>query len=116
MTKSQKTIALTLLILAETLLSAQLDTISIYSSIMDTTRKAIIVLPEDYFSSNKNFPVVYLLHGWSGCYKDWASHMITMKDLADTPGTIGPMHWNIICFSFINAFTAPDKFLSTKNS
>ncbi|MCD6100234.1 MAG: esterase family protein [Candidatus Marinimicrobia bacterium] len=82
MTKSQKAIALTLLILAETLLSAQLDTISIYSSIMDTTRKAIIVLPEDYFSSNKNFPVVYLLHGWSGCYKDWASH-IDMRPLAD---------------------------------
>lgn len=82
-----KLTALTIFILHLELLPAELDTIAIYSKAMDTTRNAIVVLPDAYFSTDKSFPVVYLLHGWSGSYKDWASHM-DLRPLADKYGFI----------------------------
>ena len=55
------------------------DTVSIPSDVMQSEFKAVIVLPEIYASSpEKSWPVVYLLHGWSGKYSDW----IRKADLA----------------------------------
>lgn len=30
-----------------------------------------IVLPKDYAASARRYPVLYLLHGWNGSYKNW---------------------------------------------
>jgi S-formylglutathione hydrolase FrmB len=38
---------------------------------MHSSRNATIVLPATYTSSNNRFPVVYLLHGFSGDYTTW---------------------------------------------
>ena len=49
------------------------DTVQIASAKMKTSRKAVVVLPDSYSNSeNPKFPVVYILHGWSGKYSDWA--------------------------------------------
>lgn len=32
-----------------------------------------ILLPAGYFGSTKSYPVLYLLHGWAGDYKNWSS-------------------------------------------
>ncbi|HPD26446.1 MAG TPA: alpha/beta hydrolase-fold protein, partial [Candidatus Marinimicrobia bacterium] len=69
------------------LLSAQLDTLVIPSVAMSKSPKAVVVLPDVYHKSNDRFPVVYLLHGWSGSYRDWPTKM-DLKPLADKYGFI----------------------------
>jgi len=51
--------------------AAQVDTVSIFSNAMGKAAPAVVVLPERYRASVQSFPVVYLLHGWSGSYRDW---------------------------------------------
>ena len=64
-----------------------LDTLRIPSAAMHKTLSAVIVLPDAYQNSDRHFPVVYLLHGWSGSYKDWPAH-IDLRPLADHYGFI----------------------------
>jgi S-formylglutathione hydrolase FrmB len=43
---------------------------------------AVVVLPDDYNNSSDSFSVIYLLHGWSGSFRDWSNH-IDLRPLAD---------------------------------
>lgn len=61
-----------LLLFFSALQAASLDTIIIKSNVMQKKPKAVIVLPDAYQNSKSEFPVLYLLHGWSGAYDDWA--------------------------------------------
>lgn len=63
-------------------LAAEIDTVAIKSEAMNKELKAIVVLPDSYFGNGSKFPVVYLLHGWSGSYRDWVNH-IDLGILAD---------------------------------
>jgi S-formylglutathione hydrolase FrmB len=47
------------------------DTVTISGAKSAISAKAIIVLPDTYAKSKKKYPVVYLLHGWSGNYRNW---------------------------------------------
>jgi hypothetical protein len=49
---------------------AVVDTIQIYSQSMQKNIKSVIMTPVAY-SSVKELPVVYLLHGYSGNHLDW---------------------------------------------
>ncbi|HPC35157.1 MAG TPA: alpha/beta hydrolase family protein [Candidatus Marinimicrobia bacterium] len=69
------------------LFSTQLDTLVIPSKAMSKSPKAVVVLPDAYQKSHNRFPVVYLLHGWSGSYRDWPTKM-DLKPLADKYGFI----------------------------
>jgi len=51
--------------------AAKVDTLDIYSTAMDKTYKAAVVLPNSYAKSKANYPVVYLLHGAYGHFRDW---------------------------------------------
>lgn len=62
---------------------AAIDTVSIYSASMFKNVKCVVITPSDYKKSNNNYPVVYLLHGYSGNYRDWASKDPDMQKLAD---------------------------------
>lgn len=68
------------------LLAAKVDTVSTYSSSMAKSIKAIVITPENY-SKNQSFPVLYLLHGYSGNYRNWGTSA-EAKEIADTYGTI----------------------------
>jgi len=50
---------------------AAVDTVLIYSNAMHKNSKAVIVTPTNYSTSNKKYPVIYLLHGYSGSYNNW---------------------------------------------
>ena len=53
------------------------DTIDVPSKRMGRNIKAIIVLPGDYRDPERadmRYPVVYLLHGYDGSYRDWYNH------------------------------------------
>ncbi|WP_304516413.1 alpha/beta hydrolase [Cecembia rubra] len=58
--------------------NAQVDTIKVYSQVMDKHLKAAVVKPETYSIGEKSFPTVYLLHGGSGSFSDW--HQKVTKD------------------------------------
>ena len=45
----------------------QPDVIKYYSDVTDTTRHAMVFLPADY-SAEKQYPVLYLLHGYVGAF------------------------------------------------
>ncbi len=62
---------------------AAIDTISIYSPSMFKNVKCVVITPSDYKKSNNRYPVVYLLHGYSGNYSDWVSKGADMQKLSD---------------------------------
>lgn len=62
--------------------AAKVDTVLTHSDIMKKDIKAVVILPAEY-SKNKHYPVVYLLHGFSGNYADWITKDAAVKDLAD---------------------------------
>jgi len=69
--------------LANVIKAASVDTVNIYSNSMHKSSKCVIVLPDSYTQINKQFPVVYLLHGYSGNYSDWIKKVPSIKDYAD---------------------------------
>jgi enterochelin esterase-like enzyme len=85
------------LILGPALLFAQtgkvFDNLSVPSKILKGDRKFAIYLPPDYETSNRTYPVLYLLHGSGDNQTGWVTFgevlHITDKALAD--GTATPM-------------------------
>ena len=62
---------------------ASVDTISIYSNAMHKQSKCVVVLPDSEKNTNTRYPVVYLLHGYSGDYSDWIKKAGIIKRYAD---------------------------------
>ena len=52
-------------------IAATVDTLQITSGAMGKTWRAGVVLPQTYKKSKTSFPVLYLLHGYSGNFRDW---------------------------------------------
>ena len=50
---------------------AQVDTVSHYSQSLKKEMRYAITYPESYQNSEKDYPVVYLLHGAGGGYSNW---------------------------------------------
>jgi S-formylglutathione hydrolase FrmB len=50
-----------------------------HSKALDREMHYMIVLPADYGSSRRRYPVLYLLHGWAGDFKNW----VTLTNLVD---------------------------------
>lgn len=71
-----------LLFLSSSVFSAEVDTVSTYSASMKKNIKAVVITPDSY-DKKENFPVVYLLHGYSGSYEDWITKVPSLKEYAD---------------------------------
>jgi putative tributyrin esterase len=64
--------------------AATIDTVTISSKSMKVDLKAVIVKPDISKNSTMiHYPVLYLLHGWSGSYRDWSNH-IDLRPLVET--------------------------------
>ncbi|UII24106.1 alpha/beta hydrolase [Fulvivirga ligni] len=70
-----------------TAFAAEVDTVTTHSTSMNKDINAVVITPKSY-SKKKQFPVVYLLHGYSGNYKEWVRNVPKIKDLADQYGMI----------------------------
>jgi S-formylglutathione hydrolase FrmB len=71
--------------------AAKVDTLDIQSTSMQKIVKAAVLVPDDYQTSKKDYPVIYLLHGGQGSYRDWLSKLKDKKllpGLADQYGFI----------------------------
>lgn len=68
-------------------ISEQLSELSFNTDCLDKPEKSYVIVPSDYYKSNALFPVVYLLHGWSGDYKSWyekdGKNLEKLSDLYD---------------------------------
>ncbi|PSR54765.1 esterase [Adhaeribacter arboris] len=67
--------------------AAKVDTLEINSVAMNTKLHAGIVVPESYKKQKKTiYPVLYLLHGYSGDFRDWLTKVpdkTVLTNLAD---------------------------------
>ena len=63
--------------------AATVDTLDIYSSSMHKISRCIVILPENYTVKGEKYPVLYLLHGWSGSYTGWLTEAPQLKTHAD---------------------------------
>jgi len=81
--------------------AASVDTVQVYSAVMKKNLKTVIVTPSRY-DPGKNYPVVYLLHGYSGNHADWISKAKGFEKAADTydmiivcpDGGYGSWYWD----------------------
>ncbi len=66
----------------------QTDTVEVPTQKMNRSIKVAVVVPHQYrIYPDTKYPVVYLLHGAWGCYRDWP-HKANLDSLADTYSTI----------------------------
>lgn len=88
---------LTILLLTASLLNAQtgkvMDNLSMKSKILNMDRKYAIYLPPDYESSQRSYPVLYLLHGYGDDQTGWVQfgEVLHIADEAINNGSATPM-------------------------
>ncbi len=64
--------------------AAKVDTVSIYSASMKKNTRCVIITPDSYQkNSRNNYPVLYLLHGYSDNYSGWVTKAPNLKKSAD---------------------------------
>lgn len=63
--------AISCMVLPYTSSAAKIDSLDIASEAMHKTYKAAVVLPASYSRNKLAYPVLYLLHGGFGHYRDW---------------------------------------------
>lgn len=71
-----------LLTIAQYLFAAKVDTLVVFSKSMNKNTKTCVVTPENYNQTN-SYPVLYLLHGYSGNYSTWVEDFPQIFEFAD---------------------------------
>jgi S-formylglutathione hydrolase FrmB len=67
--------------------SATVDTINVLSEKMGKEIRTVVIKPHSYNGQEK-FPVLYLLHGYSGRYDSWLKDAPHIKEMADLYGML----------------------------
>lgn len=63
--------------------AATVDTVAIYSNSMHKDIRCVVIKPNSYKKKHHRYPVVYLLHGYSGSYNNWVTKVAELKNHAD---------------------------------
>lgn len=80
-----KTILAFLLLFSTRTFASQTDTILVHSAAMNKDIKCVVIIPA---TTNAHWPVVYLLHGYSGNYAQWPSTAPQLQQEADEYGIL----------------------------
>lgn len=64
--------------------AGHVDTVDIYSTSMKKNIRCIVITPDNYSVMGKPYPVLYLLHGWSGNFAGWLGDAPQLRMHADT--------------------------------
>ena len=68
--------------------AASVDTVLIYSNSMHKNVKCVVIKPDAYKKKSNHFPVVYLLHGYSGDYSNWVQKAPDLLKSVDENGML----------------------------
>ncbi len=68
--------------LSAVLYASKVDTVKVFSPSMQKEIKTVVIIPDAY-SQETEFPVLYLLHGYSDNYGGWVNKAPAVKELAD---------------------------------
>ena len=71
------------LLLACSAIAGNVDTVKVFSASMKKDIKCVVITPADYRKTKKNYPVLYLLHGYAGNYSRWLTVAPQLKNKAD---------------------------------
>ena len=63
--------------------AGKVDTVNIFSNSMHKDIRCVVIKPDRYKKKKLQFPVVYLLHGFTGDYANWIRRVPELKDYAD---------------------------------
>jgi S-formylglutathione hydrolase FrmB len=63
--------------------AAKVDTLTIFSNSMQKDIRCVVVAPNSHHKTQRRFPVVYLLHGYSGNYANWVTKVPELQQYAD---------------------------------
>jgi len=66
--------------------AANADTVSVTSTIMKKAIKNVVIYPNG--NKSDHYPVLYLLHGYGGCYNSWIKRVPELKTIADNNNII----------------------------
>lgn len=77
-------ILLLLILSGQALHASSVDTVSIFSNSMHKHIACVVITPNTHLQKRMEFPVVYLLHGYSGNYANWVQKVPVLKQYADT--------------------------------
>ncbi|WGQ15400.1 alpha/beta hydrolase [Sphingobacterium faecium] len=96
-------ISLIFVLICSGIQAATVDTLSIESKSMSKGIKTVIVLPDKYDKAAQ-YPVLYLLHGYSGRYDNWVNNAPEIKKLVDIynyivvcpDGGFDSWYWDIV--------------------
>ncbi len=64
--------------------AGNIDTLELFSPSMRKNIKCIIITPNNYSVLGERYPVLYLLHGWSGHFASWLGDAPQLRQHADT--------------------------------
>jgi S-formylglutathione hydrolase FrmB len=76
-------LSLLLFLVVQGLQAARVDSILVYSAVMRKQVPCVVVVPDSYKKKQWRYPVVYLLHGWSGNQRQWLKDAPQLKQRAD---------------------------------
>jgi S-formylglutathione hydrolase FrmB len=71
------------IVCSATLFAGTVDTVSIFSSSMQKNIGCVVIKPNSYKKKKNSYPVLYLLHGYSGNYSDWVRLVPQVVQYAD---------------------------------
>jgi len=80
---SMKNLFMMILLVFCQLWGGKAKTVEIFSTTMKKYIPALIVLPDSYSNENLSIPVLLLLHGYGGDYKNWSNHTNLVKRADD---------------------------------
>jgi S-formylglutathione hydrolase FrmB len=80
--KSLFGLLLLLIILISNSWAAKVQQVKTYSPSMSKEIEAVVITPDGY-PAKQNYPVLYLLHGYSDRYDGWVTKVPAIKDYAD---------------------------------
>ena len=87
MSKSKYLILVLLLGMTLPVFAAKIDTIQVHSPSMNKEVEVLVISPNQ-MSETKSYPVIYLLHGYSGNAKGWYALKPELAQMADDKGIV----------------------------
>lgn len=70
-TLTSSLICVFLLLISQISFGAEVDTLRFHSEVMQKEMPAAVVVPDSYDENSSEYPVLYLLHGGRGSFRDW---------------------------------------------